>query len=436
MSWGAAATLATVVIGVGVYKWRHRPRKLDRKVDPIMVSSEGLVPGSALFERGQVPNCQVGVAYKEGSTLHICGAGIRVEDHLILPTHITFHGKDLYIYHKDREYQVTSEALFLAADVSAYHVPEKVWTDLGIKMARLGPLSKTGSTVTVTSSVNGKYSIGGLRCGDLIGRTEYRSSTEPGFSGSAYANGAVILGQHYHGGSYSGGYEMLYLYARLKLALDQPVEDTGEQYFRTRRKAHRQQEDVGHETKVIVRFNDGTYHTPDKDLVRRMEELAEAEDWADQMEYEDVQEEYEKRHGQRYKHAQYSEEEEDEYEYQPHSASCPAPVLTAGFSGESQGPAAKVKSRPVQNQQSPKVGQLSAAKERRKRTNQYSKTPRAESISARQLLSVMTNEQIVRLLARDKPARKRSQRSSTKASTPTAPQTPQAGPSGVASASS
>lgn len=50
----------------------------------------------------------------------------------------------------------------------------------------------------------------------------------PGFSGSAYMNGTVALAMHCHGGCRGGGYELLYLWARLKMVLDQVPEDSAE----------------------------------------------------------------------------------------------------------------------------------------------------------------------------------------------------------------
>lgn len=224
----------------------------------------------------------------------IVGAGIRVEDHLVLPAHNTHNEHGLYIvYGGSKVYKVTSPQIELAADLIAFPIPDVAWSQMGVSRARLSPLAKT-ATVQVTASTDAKYSIGSLTVVEPMGRVTYAASTLPGFSGSAYMDGNACKGIHLHGGTSAGGYEMMYVWVRLKHALQQPPESS-EDFLRGLVKPNKR---LAIETldsdAAVVRTGDGHYHLTSMQAAAKIREL-EAQtnlDWADETELYDLREQY------------------------------------------------------------------------------------------------------------------------------------------------
>lgn len=311
---------ATVLISALLYWYRTRSR-LVRKVDGLATSPEGIIPGSPLMSDGPVPSCQVAVAIKKDGALIVVGGGLRVDDYLLTPTHNTTHGMELWIIKGDKERKVdTSTEILLAADLSAFKVPVVDWVTLGVKLAKLRPL-RGPTSVTVTSSCDNKFSVSTLTYAGIMGRAIYKGSTQPGFSGSAYADGESVVGIHCHGGLNGGGYEILYAYRRLQLAINMPPEDSDEFFMREARYGFDYEELGDHA--VIVRTNGGCYHRTSDQMLERMQHLSRLPnlDWADETELEQLQAEIDRK-------------------LHPESrlGNLPEPRLQAGFSGEGQRP--------------------------------------------------------------------------------------------------
>lgn len=258
--------------------------------DPMAVHPESMIPGSPLMSNGRIPSCQIKLAVHHNDEYVVVGAGIRIENYLITPTHNVQTGGSLYMMAQGCEpYRIdTMEEQCLAADVSAFKVSEGVWARLRIQRAKLGVLSR-GSTVCITSSCDNRYSMGIAKPSQWLGRLTYDASTVAGFSGGAYMSGNVCIGMHCHGGSLGGGYEALYLWARLKVTLREIPEDS-EDFMLTTAKTHKWQcEEVAGDDQVIVRMETGAYHIATKDLVARMRQL-DRRNWADDVEADQIQE--------------------------------------------------------------------------------------------------------------------------------------------------
>lgn len=260
-----------------------------------------------------MPKGQVSVAVKKDGVFSVVGSGLRIENYLMTPTHNTLYGYELWIMNDGEAEQVdTKTELSIAPDISAFAVPELVWSRLRVKMAKLGPLRKSTSAVIV-SGCDRKYSIATLQPTSPLGRVAYSGSTQPGFSGSAYTTGEVTLGMHCHGGTRGGGYEILYLYVRLKELCDSPVEDS-EEFFMRQAGYGFDYEQLGTDA-VIVRMQDGGYARTRQSILDSMKriETSRETDWADEVEYDELQDAL----------AQYPESRAIE--------------MVAGFSGEGQG---------------------------------------------------------------------------------------------------
>lgn len=274
------ATATTACLTYSVKKLLKSRAKTSIVVDPINTCPEGLIPGNPLIEGGRLPNGQVAVALEREGKLHIVGGGFRMGDHLITPTHNCQHGYNLWIVANGAEAKVdVNTELILAADVSAFAVPEPTWTQLKVKQTKLGPI-KNLSTVTITSSCDNKYSVASLQTAEPLGRVQYHGSTIPGFSGSLYMNGTVAVAMHCHGGHRGGGYELLYLYARLSHALSAPPEDSIDFYLREAATGlDYKWEDLA-DNQAVLRFADGTYHLTSNEIIRKMNDLRGSDAWA------------------------------------------------------------------------------------------------------------------------------------------------------------
>lgn len=393
--------LASAYVAYRLVRWMKtfkRFRKSQRVVDGLAVCSEGVNPNSPLLELGKIPKGQVAVALKKDGNLHIVGGGIRVEDYLITPTHNTYHGYECWILHDSKEAKVDTEtAIDLAADVTAFSVAESTWTRLGVAKVRLAPL-RDSATVSVTSSCDRKYSVATLTAASPMGRVVYEGSTQPGFSGSVYMNGTAAVGMHNHGGVRGGGYELLYLYQRLRAAIDQPCEDSTEFMLKEARRGYLYEE-LGNDA-VVVRFADGNYHRTKREILERMTKL-DTKKWADEVEREELQE---------------------QLRNAPEGK-----ILEIGFSGEGQRPVQSVQvlRQPADIQSLPDLASL-AGKAVPQQGSQQASVIYKDSGSEKQLRSLING---VVSSAVEKAVRQ----SLNKRSAPTAPQICQAGLSGPAS---
>lgn len=294
----------TVAAVAGVSMWalyrQTRKKALKIIIDPMLMSGEGMVPGSPLLTGGRMPDCQVAIAAKRGDTFMVVGAGIRLGNHLVTPTHNGHAGYEMYMLKEtpngQRVVKVrTEDELYIATDVSAFAVPEQDWSKLGVPKATTIPLPRATS-VTVVSSCDGKYSVGKVQPSDcLIGRCVYTASTVPGFSGSAYMNGGAVVGMHCHGGTRGGGYEILYLWCRLKAALltasdlGNP-ESSEDVMFGVAREDDWVEEPLANE-RAVVRSRDGNYHLTTAMIVSKMKALRKSQDWIDEMDADELEEE-------------------------------------------------------------------------------------------------------------------------------------------------
>lgn len=291
LRWSAIGALTAVAVGGALY-YKYRTPRIRIVADPMMLVTEGLVPGSRLIDGGKAPACQVGVAIKKGDTYVVIGAGIRMDNYLITPTHNGHVGYDMYIVKDGRVARVeTRDELYIAADASAFFVPESTWTDLRVRQVRMGPLNQS-ATVKIVSSCDAKYTIGEIRpVPDMIGRVVYNASTVPGFSGSAYMNGEVCHAMHFHGGVRGGGYEILYLWCRLKAMLKQSPEASEDFLMDLKRTDNVLEHEYVDNDFIVMRSKGGFYHLSDRQLFEKMKSIKPSSDWYDETEREHLADE-------------------------------------------------------------------------------------------------------------------------------------------------
>lgn len=288
-----AAACGLVAAGGLVYVGKRIARRWQRRVvvDPLATAPEGIVEGSRLMSGGRPPSCQVAVAFEDparSGELVVVGAGLRMEDYLVTPSHCCRYGFAVWLIGQNGKHvKVDSEELVLCPDVSAFYVPAAQWSQLGVAMAKLGPVA-LGSTVSVVSSADRQHTVGSLQLGQSLGRVFYTGSTLPGFSGAAYMNGNVAVGIHCHGGASAGGYECLYVWCRLKHALVQSPESS--EYFVKNLRGKRSKvrfEELG-EGVVVLREPTGHYHLTNAEVLAMIAEdepEPPLDDWAQYMDW-------------------------------------------------------------------------------------------------------------------------------------------------------
>lgn len=316
--WPAVSAIG-LGVGAAAYKLLRRVEP-EVVVDSLLTCPESLMPGSPLQEGGRVPSCQVQLAVYVDGKYVLVGAGIRVDDYLVTPAHNTQLGKDLYVMsaiHGNKPTLVQGEQLSLAPDLVAYQLPEQCWGVIAAKKVTMAPMGKK-TTVQVTSSIDGKWSVGVLTPSYLMGRVTYLASTQPGFSGSAYMNGSTCMGIHVYGGGkggQNGGYEALYVYNRLKHALRQIPESD---YVINQAREEEYETEFLDDDSVLMRMSNGVYHLVTRGTYDAIQERWEGAGYGE--DYDDPEEERDAFH-------QYVLDQTRDWEYEPEGAQ-------ARFSGE------------------------------------------------------------------------------------------------------
>lgn len=358
-----------------VHNWFKQPT-ITYKANMIL---ESIIPGSPMYEDGKVPECQVGIYQRKGDMLTPIGAGIRIDDYLVTPAH-NCTTDTVLLREKGFEYELdTTKPLYLCADMFAYKLGTNIWSKLGVKMAQMAPLSHK-TTVTVVSSCDRKYTISSVeRNSDMMGRCTYRGSTTGGFSGSAYASGRQIFGIHCHGGGCNGGYQVLYLWTKVKLLIKEVPEES-EDYYRDRLGDDFNVEEQGTTGRdddqyyILEETKNGRFHlTNDPQLVRQLTQ--EQEDNFRQMT--------------QYKRSQGNYSWADEVDdYDDYEADCYKPEgkeLTGGhFSGEYRAPLASGSAQ-VQTQSAPQASPSTATTEQPRLTKRQRLIAKLEKCSLKEL---------------------------------------------------
>nr|QZZ63364.1 hypothetical protein [Leuven Luteo-like virus 1] len=243
-----------------IHKWFAKTKVISQ-----IMTFESVIPGNPLYANGLVPKSQIRVCIpKEDGTLVGIGAGIRLDEYLITPAHNCTTPEIVLLSETGVEVTISTEKpLYLCADVFAFKLTNVQWSKLGAAMVRLAPLSDK-RTVTIVSSVDKSYSIANLTRSETFGRCIYNGSTHPGFSGSVYHSGQQAYGMHCHGGTTNGGYQLLYLWAKLKLELMEIPETSSTDYAAGKQweyEEHGHQSGRQEDSKYIMEEkNTGRYH--------------------------------------------------------------------------------------------------------------------------------------------------------------------------------
>ncbi|APG75815.1 hypothetical protein 1 [Hubei diptera virus 13] len=180
--------LASIWISMGyVY---YSMRRVSYKVRGIQY--EAMQAGSE-FREGEVPKFQVRVLLPGVFVNSHQGYGIRVENWLVLPTHVLTGSEILLEGSRGRVVIPTDhEPSKLHPDVAYVWLEDSQWTTLGTRSAKTIPI--TSCHVRCTGQKG--YSMGTVNKTNIIGVLRYSGSTVPGMSGAAYVAQDRVVGMH------------------------------------------------------------------------------------------------------------------------------------------------------------------------------------------------------------------------------------------------
>jgi len=252
--------------------------------------AESMLANSQIMKGATTPKCQVAIALSLEHDTTVVGSGCRVDDWLLVPTHVLTPYMRPVMVKNDKTHVCSTEWIEVAPDISAQRVDPAVWSSLGVGKAKLAPLNAATSVQIVCP--DGRFSVALVERAAVFGRLTYHGSTVGGFSGCLYSSGSSIIGMHCFGGGENrpgGGYEILYLYTKLKVATREVgivLESDGESFFKGFDFKAAQAEDTGLGA-VVLRAPTGRYYLADDEVLAKIAETKGKTDWAAMMEYDE-----------------------------------------------------------------------------------------------------------------------------------------------------
>nr|AWA82271.1 hypothetical protein [Tama virus] len=163
------------------------------------VRLESVREGS-VFRKGSQPDCQLSVAFPGTFSDEHSGFGIRVEDYMVLPTHVLKQNGDLVtsVVLQGKKSRVLVPLCSLQEskavdDVSYVYIDGKTWSMLGVSKAKLA--SRTTPSYATCFGKSGESSgrVQKTNCRWMI---SYSGSTLPGMSGAPYVDTGCVIGIH------------------------------------------------------------------------------------------------------------------------------------------------------------------------------------------------------------------------------------------------
>lgn len=195
------------------YRARRERAEALRKFSGL--KPESYKDDSPYFESA-APDCQFSV-WQDGSVAGkrtLIGHGFRMEDYLVLPTHVLTSDSDaiIVVLRKHKAVNVVPLKTFkwkhVCADCSVAKIPNGI--ELQLKKASVGPYWGR-PMVNISTNFPGSNSSIGQLLPSSFGVLEYTGSTRPGFSGAVYMLESKAVGMHLGGGVANLAYSTSYL---------------------------------------------------------------------------------------------------------------------------------------------------------------------------------------------------------------------------------
>nr|UGO57125.1 MAG: hypothetical protein 2 [Riboviria sp.] len=180
-------------------------RTMHRRVRPVWLSARGITiirgeamqPGSVFRPACTIPRYQVPLHSPGVLQDSFLGYGIRVDDVLVLPTHVlNASGGALLLKGKTTKFLLEQLPIHseILTDVSYFLLDKVVWSGLGIQAASVARAPSRPLPVTVAGP-NG-LSTGFVTMNSMPFVLNFTGSTLPGYSGAAYVHNGQVYGMH------------------------------------------------------------------------------------------------------------------------------------------------------------------------------------------------------------------------------------------------
>lgn len=222
--YGRPAAICGLAVGAGwlAYKAYKHFTTDQPKVIFNPFREESRVDGSEETPRLE-PKCQLKLGIEANGSIEVFGCGFRTNiggrDYLATAGHNVAFGQGLYLVKGTNIALLKNfEVIQTAYDSCLIPVDVKVWTSLGVSVARFAAIGNSDLCVEIVGA-SGKGTTGRLKSSSLLGMVEYASTTLAGYSGAVYFNGTTVYGMHTLGGRANVGIAAMFLLHAFKIAL-------------------------------------------------------------------------------------------------------------------------------------------------------------------------------------------------------------------------
>lgn len=162
-----------------------------------VINGESIQPGSQFRPKAAMPRCQIEV-YTPGVLYDtFIGYGIRVDDVLVMPTHV-YHNADngLLLKTGAKSYLLEATPILseILSDVCYFLLDGSIWAQLGVSSAKVTGAPNGSKPVVVTGPRGASSGFVSRNTAPYI--LNYTGSTIPGYSGAAYVHNGSVIGMH------------------------------------------------------------------------------------------------------------------------------------------------------------------------------------------------------------------------------------------------
>nr|UGO57463.1 MAG: hypothetical protein 1 [Riboviria sp.] len=296
-AYGAVGAIATTaVIGVGLWSRKKKVRKVMYVPESKIVGSEEVASHPA--------SCQVFICVEDGSQLVTIGSGLRMQvantDFLVTASHCIQPGKKHWMVRGEKQYQLSEDVVMqyrdVITDIIAIPLPASAFSAVGVRVAKTSPMPK--SVHVQITGCGQKGTVGKLSPTATFGRVVYDATTQAGYSGAPYMQGGVVVAIHTNGGRANEGWEIKYIECLLWNEDILPEATYGDSESAVRRAIEQEHDITYFGDDLVVRSRvTGKYHRTKQEIYDELQRarstlVKQPDDWAAQVEVEDLEEQY------------------------------------------------------------------------------------------------------------------------------------------------
>nr|UJG28014.1 VP1 [Ulaatai Melophagus solemo-like virus] len=223
------------------------------------------------------PKCQVLVGRVSNGDFMVFGSAIRIWDSLVTPTHVVMDASDGddFVWVKGSQGVISinvNDFIELDTDIAMVNLTATQFSKIGCPQASINEAIPNSGEFVSICGVQGKGTVGKLvHDHTTFGKVCYSGTTMPGYSGSPYMKGTMVVGVHCWGGQVNGGYSASYiktLIMSINRCRYEATEDWLLKVFSSGKMSKSDVYLVGGNDEARIRYN-GQYHVIDGDVFRK-----------------------------------------------------------------------------------------------------------------------------------------------------------------------